>query len=349
MRLPNKYGSVYKLPGNRRRPWVARITAGWKTVVAKRGKYEGQEVKRQVYQVIGYYETKPEALTALAKHQTNPVTPKANMTLEDLYNEWSAGKYQHITKATENNYRAAWKHLTPIAKLKVKEIRSTHMQGIIDNCKLSRSSLEKIRVVCVMLFDYAAENDIVSKNYAEFIRLPKSEKAKKQRFSDLEIKKLFEQDDLWTSSVLIMIYTGMRISELLNLTRFNVDLEKGIITGGVKTEAGKDRVIPIHPKITGYIKTWISRGGDTLICDDKGRKLSNKRYREDYYYPALEAAGVRKLVPHTCRHTFASMMAEAGVDTLSIQRIIGHSDYSTTANVYSHPEVESLKRAIGKI
>lgn len=142
----------------------------------------------------------------------------------------------------------------------------------------------------------------------------------------------------------------MRISEMLELTRFNVNLEEGLITGGIKTDAGKNRVIPIHPKILKHIKRRYDKNGDTLICCDKtGKKISTKRYRDKMYYPALKTLKIRKLTPHACRHTFGTLMAEAGVETTSIQKIIGHSDYSITANVYTHLEVEVLRKAINKI
>lgn len=112
-----------------------------------------------------------------------------------------------------------------------------------------------------MLCDYALQNDIVDKNYAKFVDLPKHEKTKKARFTDLEIRRIEKQatEVPWADTVLILIYTGMRISELLNLTRFNVNLDAMLITGGIKTDAGRDRVIPIHPKIQAYGKQWCSR------------------------------------------------------------------------------------------
>ena len=148
---------------------------------------------------------------------------------------------------------------------------------------------------------------------------------------------------------MILIYTGLRISELLSLTRFNVSMEQQVITGGIKTDAGKDRVIPIHPKILKYFRQRYDQGGPALVCDDQGRRLTAKRYREKMYYPALEACGIRQLTPHKCRHTFCSLLAERGADTLSIQRLAGHTDYAFTANEYSHPEIEALRREIGKL
>lgn len=339
---PNGYGTVYRLPGKRRRPWIARVTSGWNG--------DG----RQIYQVLGYYDDEKEARTALEAHRINPIPPKASLTLGQLYEEWSEGKYQYIGKDTANNYKAAWKHMSKLKNVPVKELRTAHLQQAIDAChkaNMSRSTLEKIRIVSVSLFNYAIENDILAKNYADFIRLPKSEKVEKERFSDLDIKKLSDIAPVneWASTVLIMIYTGMRISEMLGLTKFNVDIDAGIITGGIKTDAGKNRVIPIHPKIIKYIKHWRDKNGQALICEDNGRGMSANRYRKAYYYLALDTAEVRRLTPHACRHTFASLMAAAGVDTLHIQRLIGHADYNTTANTYTHLEIDPLREAINKI
>lgn len=350
MRNPNGYGTVYKLKGRRRYPWIARITTGWTTVINKKGK----EVPRQLYQTIGYFETKQDGMDALVMNRISPVSPRAGMTMGELYEEWSKAKFAYISKDTINNYKAAWKQLAKHSDVKVKELRTAHLQTVIDQCHkggMSRSSLEKIRTVAIMLFNYAIKNDILNKNYAKFIELPKTGKIEKDRFSEIEVKKIENSipQNAWAGTVLIMIYTGLRISEMLGLTRFNVDLEKGIITGGIKTDAGKNRIIPIHHKIYKYVEEWHKKEGAALICDEKGKKLSAKRYRENMYYPALAAAKVRKLSPHACRHTFGSLMAEAGVEAINTQKLMGHANYSTTANTYTHLELEALKSAINRL
>lgn len=341
MRNPNRHGTVFRLSGRRRKPWAAQVTTGWTN--------DGKQIR----QLIGTFETKSEALQALALNSLHPLPPKAGITFGEIYNEWSEMKYPHITRSTADNYRKAWHgYLVRHAKVPMKDIRAAHIQLAIDECQnkgLSRSSMAKIRALSVMLFKYAMENDIANKNYATFARLPKAAQAKKQRFSDLEIKKIEQSDVPWADSVLILIYTGLRISEFLGLTRFNVNFEKQIITGGIKTEAGRDRVIPIHPKILSHMKRRYDQGSNWLICNENGEKLSAKQYRKKYYYPALEQVGVPRLTPHSCRHTFASLMAEAGVDPLSIQKLIGHSDYSTTANIYTHLDLTALQKAIEKI
>ena len=203
-----------------------------------------------------------------------------------------------------------------------------------------------------MLCSYGMQNDIINKNYAKFIILPKKEAKEKQNiFADLEIKKMFDNANTvpWVDTILIMIYSGMRISEMLKLTKFNVDLKKEFISGGLKTDAGKGRIIPIHPKIMPFIQKWYDKNGKALICKENGKQISAKYYREKYYYPALEQINIKKRTPHTCRHTFGSLMGRANADPKRIQEIIGHASYAFTKDIYTHPEIEELKREIRKI
>ena len=136
---------------------------------------------------------------------------------------------------------------------------------------------------------------------------------------------------------------------MLLLTKFSIDLDNWLITGGLKTDAGKDRTIPINKKIQPIIKKWYDRNGERLICNENGKAIGSRTYRENLYIPTLKAIGVRELNPHACRHTCATLLSKAGADTVAIQKILGHADYSTTANIYTHTDVEELKKAINMI
>ena len=99
MKNPNSHGSAYKLKGRRRKPWVARVTIGWSR--------EGKQQRR----LLGTFGTKQEALDALACYRFTPISPKANITLSDLYSEWAESKYSTISKSTVDGNRAAWNHI----------------------------------------------------------------------------------------------------------------------------------------------------------------------------------------------------------------------------------------------
>ena len=326
MRNPNGFGTTYKLKGSRRNPWRAAIP------IAR------NEKGRIVYKTIGYYKNKKLAILALENYHNYP-TDKAEITLEQLYKEWSVSKYQSISAETVKSYNTAWNHFEPLKKVRVRDIRAAHWQSLIDGKGLSWSALHKIKTVAGLLSKYALQNDIILKDYSQFVRLPKKAKKSIDVFTDIEIGKLKElKGDRWVQTVLVLIYTGMRINEMVSLTLFQIDKKNEIITVGSKTDAG-NRVIPIHKTILPFI--------EALPATMDG--VSADRYRKEYYYPSLDKAGVRKLTPHKCRHTLATILAREGVDTLSIQRLMGHTDYSLTANVYTHPEVQQLKSAIDKI
>lgn len=124
MRLPNGYGSVYKLSGKRRRPWVARVTTSWKTNLKKK-------TGEQQFLVIGYYEKQQDAIDALSEYHRNPTT-KTNISLGGLFEEWKMVKYKGISEQTQNNYNAAWLYLRKIEGVRVKDVRTGNMQAIID-------------------------------------------------------------------------------------------------------------------------------------------------------------------------------------------------------------------------
>lgn len=338
LRKPNGYGSVIKLGGRRKKPWAVRVT-------------DAIVDGKQIYRYISYHETKTDALRALASEQICPTSPKSGITLAELFEEWKdTPKYKNISKQTQDNYKAAYKHIEAISNAKFTDLRTSHFQKIIDNLDRSKSTKSKVKILLGLLYKYAMQNDICNKNYAEFILLNREQRQEKEIFTDIEIQKLWDNISIpYADTILIMIYSGMRISEMLQLTKFNIDLEKNIITGGIKTDAGKNRVIPIHPKILPFIKKYYNNATDILFVREDGVPLTTNYYRKNIYYPILESIKIAKHTPHCCRHTFATLMSKNHADTLAIQQIIGHSDYAFTADVYTHSDIDFLTEAIRKI
>jgi len=196
------------------------------------------------------------------------------------------------------------------------------------------------------------QNDIVNKNYADFVILPKSEAEEKEPFDELELAKIEKaaaDGILFADCILIMCYMGWRIGEFLALTRFSYDEKDQTLTGGNKTEAGKNRVIPIHPKIQKYVKQWVNKGGNTIFCKQNGKVCSQKVFREKWYYPTLTSIGTKMLTPHACRHTFATILNKAGVKPEDIKKLMGHTSYAFTVDRYTHTGIESLKKSIESI
>lgn len=345
LRNPNGYGSVIYLGDRRRKPWAVRVST-----------WENEE---QTFRYISYHETKTEALKALAQEQICPSSPKANITFKELFEEWKdTPAFKDIGNKTQSNYEIAYRYFEPLYKMKFTEIRTSHMQKIIDELKsapnkegktrpLSGSSKSKAKILCGLLYKYAMQNDICNKNYAEFIKVVKGDKKEKEIFSDEEIKILQDNDNIpYVDTILILIYTGLRINELLTLSKHGVDLEAMTITGGLKTDAGRDRTVPIHPKILPYIKKWYDKATDRLIFKGENEPVYDNFYRKDIYYPILELLAISKKTPHSTRHTCATLLARFGADTNSIKLILGHTDYAFTADTYTHTDAGQLGEAI---
>lgn len=336
MKRPNGSGTVYKLSGKRRNPWVAATS-------------HTTDEEKQVKKVLGYFPTKTEALKILESYRMGIYTPPEKITLEEVYNEW---KEREMSESAEYIYKMAWNYIDTLKGMRFADIRSIHIQRTIDDTKAkgkSTGTVGKVKLLWGQLYKHAMKNDIVSKDYSKYIEMPKSDSGEKIRFSDAEVKRIekLAEKDPYASPILIMIYTGLRITELMELTRFNVDLDNMVITGGIKSDAGRDRIIPIHPKIQKHIRYWYNLNGPSLILTKRGVPMTSKNYRSNYFNPIMRKNGFRKeLTPHSCRHTFPSMAAAAGMAPIHIQKIMGHTDYALTANVYTHPEIEELKKAM---
>lgn len=343
LKKPNGYGSVIKLSGRRRNPWAVRVTD---TII------DG----KQIYRYLSYHETKKEALDALAKEQICPTSPKAHITLKELFKEWKETKaYKDLSKNTKYNYDAAYLHLSPLQNKIFADIRTSHIENLIsglnkDGVPLSHSSKNKVKTLCGLLYKYATQNDICNKNYASFVKLDKVERKEKEVFSNSEIQTLFKNDSIENvDTILILLYTGMRINEMLNLTKFNIDLENNTITGGLKTDAGKNRIIPIHPKIKKYIRNRYEKATDKLFYKNDNEALTDNYYRKYIYYPILEALNIEKKTIHCTRHTTATLLTENGADTNAIKQILGHSNYAFTADTYTHVDIEFLQKEINRL
>lgn len=344
MRLPNGSGSVYKLKDKkRRRPWAAMVSQGY------------DSKGRLTRTAIGYYATRLEAEEAIAEWRKHP-TNKIDMTLEEVYSEWKEIHSRNVGRSAIEGYGTAWNHLTPIKAEKIRNIRTGQIQSAIDNVRIkgkapSHATLEKIKALLTMLMDYSIKNDIVSTNYAKFVKLPKKTESTRTSFTDLELSKIEKAAGAVpiVDSILVLCYTGFRINEFLSLTKFSYDPVQKTLTGGSKTDAGKDRTIPVHNKILPIIEGWYKTPGDYLFARKDGGKYAPCYYRSKLYYPTLEAIGAEKRPPHCTRHTFASLLHAAKVDPVEIQKLLGHSDYSLTANVYTHVDVEGLRKAVSSI
>ena len=340
----NGQGSVRKLSGNRSKPWAVILPA----------QYTDTGTEKRVY--LSYHATKTEALNALNEAISNGVTDTINATVNNIFNEWSETAYRELSDKSIKEYDNAFKHLSPLHSSKMRDIKAKDVQEIID--KLGKpEAAKKIRVLFSQLCKYAMSIDLISQNYSQFIKIKSAEKAEKEIFTVSEIRKIknaAESDESYSDDakiVMMMLFTGTRISEITGIKYSKVYpyYEIPYMIGGIKTEAGKDRIIPIHSEILEYVRYFYRMGSSNreyLLINSKGGKMEASNFRRRHYYPLLEALDIEKKSPHSTRHTYTTMLHASGAKQENIIKLVGHTDFKTTQEHYIHQTINELKNTI---
>lgn len=346
MKNPNGYGSVVKLSGNRRKPFAVRKTTGW------------NEKGHPIYDTIGYCVTREEGNILLADYNKSPWDiDKAKITMIELFELWKEKKMPKEGKSNQSSLRSAFNHCTKYQNMKYKEIKSYHMQDCIDGCGRGYSTQAAIKNLWGHLDRFAMELDIVSKCYSDLLTSDPIPDTTRDRFSDKQIELLWkvyaktrtnqhEYSEViveWIDSVLIFIYSGFRISELLGLLNEKTDMIQGTFQGGVKTKAGKERIVPVHSLIKDMVQKRYD-AGDEFLFGYNGKQMSNSQYYL-IWNEIMDKLKIKK-TPHECRHTFESLLDSAGANRKCIDLMMGHKSKDTGNRVYNHKTLEELKSAI---
>lgn len=350
MRLPNGMGSVYKLSGNRRKPWAARKTTGWRTVQGKQRAYP-------VYDFVGYYATRREAMTALVEYNRDPYDLNATkITFAEVYDRWSARKYSETSQSSVKSYRAAYVICAPLHDMRFVDIKLDHLQTVADNSGKNAPTLKKWKSLLNQMYEYAIRHEIVTpdKNMTKYVdtkRAGNPNALDRKPFTRAEIKKLWDCKDANTymSIVLMLIYTGTRIGELLALKKEDVHLDnRWFFVRQSKTESGV-RAVPISDKIMPFFRSWMDTADcEYLLSTPSGKKFDYRSYYDYYWTPLMLALNMDHR-PHDTRHTCVSLLTIAGVSDKIIKKIIGHKGQSVTEIVYTHFGISDLLDAINKI
>ena len=336
MKMPNGYGSIVKLSGNRRRPFMVRITTA-RTI--ENGKY------RQIRKVIGYYPTRKEALSALARYNDDPYDPDVKgITFAEVYERWSP---EDTIGASSVRMRvAAFRHCAPLHDIPIRDIRAQQIESLYKS--LTPSQAHQASVLIHHVFRYALRHDLVMRNYAEIAAPPKraTTQIRRQAFDSAQIAALRKDSTDISKIVFVAIMTGFRPQELTLLRSEDVDLENGTITGGMKTAAGKNRLVPIHPAIRPIIEECVKNDA-ALFCVRPGQPYTYNTYRRRFV-DLMTRFGWS----HTChdtRHTFVTLAKEAGMNEYVLKLIVGHSVKDITERIYTHRSIAQLHAEIEKI
>lgn len=355
-KMPNAYGSITKMSGKRRKPYRVRVTDRW-VIDDKTGR------SKQLRPTLGYFETREEAMIALATYNENPYDINTdNITFSEVYEKWSDGYFRTLSNpSSARTIKAAYSYCNGLYNMRMQDIRVSHLEGTIINAQVGDSTKARIKSLFNMLYRYAVANDIVEKDYAS-VMFANGNPIKRSRTRDVIPFAQEEIQMLWNNleqipfvdMILIEIYSGWRPQELAILKTYDVDITSETMRGGLKTDAGKNRIVPIHPLIKPLIEKRMSEAAtlqsEYLFNDANGQQGTYMTY--DKYRSRFDKVMKRlnlKHHPHETRHTFITKAKACGVDEYILKLIVGHAIDDITEKVYTHRTIEQLKAEMGKI
>ena len=342
---PNGSGTAYK----RGKTWTARVVLGWKLAE------DGHAIP--VYKTKGGFPRKKDALNFI--HELFKSTKQEKkLTMQQIYDAWLPAHESRVSKSTLGCYRAAWRYFQPIHHIPFADIDLDDLQECVDNCPCGKRTKENMKALAGLLCKYAIPRHQTNLNYGEYIHTGNDEKGTHPAFSHEQIELIHDQIGVTphAEDVYTLIYTGFRPSELFGLKKS--DYRDGILYGGIKTEAGKNRAVPVSRRIIHIIEGKLFGNSEYLFSKDDGTQMSAKYFRDNYFYPVLAAAGIQPIptpehpayyVPYSCRHTFANLLKNAPGSDKDKAGLMGHVEYKTTQRLYQSAEIEAFKTIVNSL
>lgn len=365
MKLPNGYGSVVKLPGARRKPYA--VVTSYMSELP-----DGTAKRKRKY--IGYFENKSLALTFLAEYNQGAVVKEHEAyayspTFAEMFEKWKAYRQSlksNPSDSTWRNYNIAFNIFAPLHHKKLINIRANELQEIITSkSSKSAATIGSMRVILKGMYGYAINNGYLDRDLTEHLVYewtdPKS--PIHTSFSESELKLLWESLYIVNNVdiLLIYIYTGLRPVELLDIRSEDVHLDEKYMTGGVKTEAGKNRIIPLHDSIIPLIEQRLKLNNEYLICNKFGKHYKRNVYVNSNWVTVMNNLKLNH-APHDCRYTFGYLADKAGMNEICKKIIMGHSVQNkkgtmfkmggkgdVTSNIYTEKTLQDLLVEVNKL
>lgn len=336
MRKPNGYGSIKKLSRNRRRPFVFVISVNGKQ---KPVEYFSTQVEAEIFQAD---------YNKLHFHRS---LPGHQITLAELYHRWLPAHTANTapSQSTLDSYSNSFKHLAQLHYEPVQNLKYMDYQRVLDGMRksgLSYSSLKKVRSLVSLLEKYANKIELTNKSYAPLLSIGKNKAIRPHKpFSRQKINRLWQHvGEPGVDTVLILLYTGMRVGEMLHLQKSDVNLRQRYIRITKSKTAAGIRTIPIHHRIYPLIEARMNTSGPWLISQDN-HMCSYSNYCISWC-SVMHLIHAEGHTTHDCRHTVATLLDNAGANETSKRRILGHAGGDVTERVYTHKGLRQLRKCI---
>ena len=359
----NGLGSVYKLPNGK---YCAEKTLGYVADPLPPDAPPGTKPHKRRIKVTRQFDRKKDAMEALPglgfadrrpREGTATARKGKRVTLQELYEQWfpTHGK----SRSTMNCYKSGFRLFEELWAVPMEDLDIDDLQACLDDSDAGRRTQENARAALGLVYKYGIPRNAIphDRNLASFLRLSASGSASRKTgftVDELEkIRKAADAGDPEAMRVLCHCYLGFRPTALLQLQVRDYDPERRAFVGGIKTPAGKGRTVPVSPKIQPWITQLAAGDPDRFVFGKDGAQESLADYRASFY-ELLQRVGIdnptdeqgrHRVTPHSCRHTFATMMKRvpgADADKLAL---IGHTSTEQLRD-YQDVPIDDLRRII---
>lgn len=345
----NGTGSVYKY-GNGK--WRAVVTVGY---------YEDDAGKlhRQCRTKNGF-KTKKEAVEYLPTLKQAPAPKPKSATFAELYAKWLPT--HRAGKSTIDCYKAAYRYFSPVHNANICEIDIDDLQECLDDCPKGRRTRENMKALCGLVYKYAIPRHFVTLDLSKYL-IVSGESGSKNALPPDALPKLWAHVEsvFGTKYVICQCYLGFRPAEFVALKKENYLTAEKAFIGGAKTEAGTNRTVTVSPKIQSIVDELVGKADKqgNIILDSEGKALTADRYR-DLFYSVLSQCGIDNpttikdgkncytYTPHSCRHTFATLLKRVeGADKDKLE-LIGHTS-DEMLRYYQDVDFDDLRKITNQI
>lgn len=372
-KLPNGFGQITEIKNKKlRKPFRAMVSVGKKE--------NGRPIVKML-KPEAFFKTYNEAYEALMEYNRNPYDLDDDVTVKELYERWTKTYFESTTPAYQRTVESAWSYCSTIYDMRAKDVRARHIKGCMEDgyrietkgknkgekIKASAGTKSRIKSLFNLMFDYALEYEIVDRNYArtfdvsdDIIQEINENKTPHIIFTEEEMNILWDNVDKvkFVDWVLIQCYMGWRPQELATLRLDEINIDDWYMVAGMKTDAGKQRIVPIHSKIKALVKRnydFAIEIGSEYLLNDKGQtyagswKVTYDKYANRFNKVIEQLNLDSSHRPHDPRKTFVTRCKKAKVDKYAVKEMVGHSIKDITESSYTVRDVEWLRSDLEKM
>lgn len=382
----NGSGSIVKLSGKRRKPFAVKVTDGFDEIthMQKQKVLETFETYPEAETFLNMYnlmkdkqrvsDDQARMINEDVYDQVKYVEQKGKEipTFKEIFEILCEEKFKY-----QKSYgsKISWfNNFKSLHTRKINNINLHDLQEIFDDLKSKgrkSGTLSHMKILAMDIFEYAVIHQYIKRDddYTSYINIAildkeenndskkDNEKERRIPLTINQIREIMKMDSLSAKYTLLYVFTGCRPIELLDIdtSKIFIDVEcdddgqKEIVSymiTGSKSDAGRNRIIPIHDNIKPIIQELLDKHPAYLIAKDINNPC--QWFLHNHFEPLMKELNLDRTT-YACRHTFSTLAKQYKIDSFARKRIMGHKSNDITDDVYTHIIINTLYKEIHKI